>query len=328
VKVTVHTPARIHMGFYNFLADNIAYGDLGVALQKPSVTVRVSEISGNEIRVANKSGVDISDCIESVVKKLNLRGVYIEVLNAIPRHVGLGSTTQTVLAIACAVSRLQGLSCNVRDLAVKLCRGRDSGVGIAVFERGGFVVNSGRRISGERRVLCPTSPLDLPQVVFRAPVPREWSFILFTPRERRGLDEISERRVMDIPMQFPKDLQCELYRLVFLHMIPSILRRDIETFGKALTKLQFTIGEYFSKYQGGIFHSEEVELIVNTLLRYGVKGVGQSSWGPTVYGLVKGQSRARRIAVRVLEEIKSKGVEAEYVVVKAANRGARLVVEE
>jgi len=328
MEVYIHTPARIHMGFYNFLTDGVAYGDLGVAIQKPSTVVRVFRSNEGSFKVVNRSGIDISDCIERVAKTFDLSGICIEVLDVIPRHVGLGSTTQTMLAIAYAVAVLQGLNYSVRDLAVKLCRGRDSGVGIAVFERGGFVVSSGRRVSDHGKVICPSSPSDLPQLIFRTPVPRGWSFIIFVPKTKEGLDEVSERGVMDIPTSLPKDVQYELYKLVFIYMIPSILRGDIEVFGKALTKLQLIVGEYFSKYQGSIFCCEEVELIVNMLLRYGVRGVGQSSWGPTVYGLVEGHGKAKEIAVRVFKEVESMGVRTDYMVVKASNRGAKLVVEK
>lgn len=327
MSVVVHASARIHMGFYNFLTDGIAYGGLGAALSQPSVVVRVSRLGGKGFDVVNRSGVDISDCIDSVVKAFDLRGVGIEVLSAIPRHIGLGSTTQMTLAIAYAASKLLGLGYSVRDIAVRLCRGRDSGIGVIAFERGGFIVDSGRRISESGKVLCPTSLEDLPQPIFRAPIPRKWSFILFIQKMRRGFDEIGERRAMDVPTSLPKDIQHELYKLVFLYMIPSILRRDIDVFGKALTRLQFVVGEYFSKYQGGIFCCEEAEAIVNTMLRHGVKGVGQSSWGPTVYGLVEGHAIAKRIAERVLKDVKSKGIEAEYMVVKASNRGAMVVME-
>jgi len=327
VRVVIQAPARIHMGFYNFLTDNVVYGDLGVAIQKPRVVIRVSRSGEGSFKVVNKSGVDISDCLEKVAKIFDLHDVHIEVLDVIPRHVGLGSTTQITLAIAYAVSTLQGFNYSVRDLAVKLCRGRDSGVGIATFERGGFIVNSGRRVSEEGRVKCPTSLHDLPQVIFRASVPREWSFTIFTPKTRKGLDEVSERKVMDIPISLPKDIQYELYKLVFLYIIPSILRDDIETFSKALTKLQLIVGGYFSKYQGSTFCCEEAELIVNTMLRYGVKGVGQSSWGPTIYGIVEGWSKAKEITMRVLREVRSIGIEADYMIVKACNRGAKLVVE-
>jgi beta-ribofuranosylaminobenzene 5'-phosphate synthase len=327
MSIIVEAPSRIHMGFYNFLTDGIVYGDLGVAIEEPKVIVKIFRVDEDRVIVVNKSGEDISDCVEKTINVLNIRGVGIEVLKSIPRHVGLGSTTQIMMAIAYGVSKLLNLRYSVRELAVKLCRGRDSGVGISVFEKGGFVVNSGRDISMSRRVLCPSSLQDLPQLIFRSPVPRYWRFIVFIPKRRKGFDEVSERIAMDKPAELPKDLQFELYKLVFLHIVPAILRKDIETFGKALTKLQFVVGEYFSKYQGGVFCCEEVEVIVKSLLKHGIKGVGQSSWGPTVYGIVE-KFLARKVLKNVLRDIESKGIEVDYMIVKARNRGAVAVIEK
>lgn len=327
MKVVVQASARLHMGFYNFLSDGVAYGGLGAAIEYPSVVVKVYRHSGEGVKVFNRSTVEVQDCVESVVKVLSLSGVSIEILSAVPRHVGLGSTTQTTLAIAYATSKLLGLNYKVKELAVKLCRGMDSGIGVAAFEVGGFIVDSGRRVGEGGRVLCPASVSDLPQPVFRAPIPRSWSFAVVIPKKRRGLDEVSERRAMDAPQQVSKDVQLELYKLVFLYMIPALLRRDIETFGKALTKLQFTVGEYFSKYQGGVFCCEEAEEAVKAMLKHGAKGVGQSSWGSTVYGLVEGQATAKRLCRKVLEEVVARGVEAECLTVKVRNRGADVAVE-
>lgn len=327
MKISVRTSARLHLGFYNFFSDGVAYGGLGVAIENPSVVVKVFKVEENGVKIVNRSSVDISDCVESVVKALGLRGIGIEVLSAIPRHVGLGSTTQTVLAIAYAASKLLRLSYSVRELAVKLCRGRDSGIGIAVFELGGFVVDSGRRVGENRRILCPTSVDSLPQLIFRASMPRGWSFTVIIPAMRRGFDEVSERKAMDMPQEVSKELQLELYKLIFLHMLPAILRRDIDTFGKALTKLQFIVGEYFSRYQGDVFCCKEAELAVKTLLNYGAKGVGQSSWGPTVYGLVEGHVAAKKLCEKVLKELRTIGVEAKCLAVKPRNRGAEVAVE-
>jgi beta-ribofuranosylaminobenzene 5'-phosphate synthase len=325
--ILVEASARIHMGFYNFLTDEVAYGDLGVAIDAPKVVVKLSRIGSDKVVIVNRSGVEVSDIIDALSKVFNLQGLSIEILSAIPRHIGLGSTTQTLLALAYGISKALGLKYSVRELAVKFCRGRDSGVGIAVFEKGGFVVNSGRRLTPHGKVLCPESVNDLPQTIFRAPVPRGWSFILFIPRRRRGFDEVSERRAMDIPIELPKDLQFELYKLVFLHMLPAILRRDIDVFGKALTKLQLIVGEYFSKYQGGVFCCEEVELIARSMLEYGAKGVGQSSWGPTVYGIVEGYAKAKKILNSVLKLVERRGIEVDYMIVKGRNKGAEVVIE-
>ena len=325
MRIVVESSARLHMGFYNFLSDGIAYGGIGLAIDKPKVIVKV--FKSDRLVIDNKTSIDVEDAVERVATAFNFKGFGVEVVEAIPRHIGLGSTTQLTLSIGYAVTKLLNMNIGVRELAVMLGRGRDSGIGIATFQYGGFIVDSGRRVSEKGIVEPPKNVDDLPQVIFRARVPRSWSILVFIPKRRRGLDENVERVAMDSPQPLPKDLQHELYKLLLLHIIPSVIRGDAETFGKAITKMQFIVGQYFSKFQGGIFCCEETEYIVNSLLSHGACGAGQSSWGPTAYGIVENSLRARRILRKVLSDIEKKGYEVEFFIAKARNRGA-LVREE
>lgn len=324
-SILVGSSARLHLGFYNFYEDGIAYGGLGVAIEAPEICVRV--FKSDKTVVLNRTDVDVGDAVDAVRRGLGVEGFGVEILKAIPRHVGLGSTTQTVLSIGYGVSKLYGLGYTVRELAYRLGRGRDSGIGIAAFEFGGFIVDSGR-VARNGFVEPPKSVGDLPQIIFRHGVPRDWYFILFIPRGVRGLDEKSERGAMDRPEPLPPEIQKELYKLVLLHIIPSVVAGDVERFGKALTKLQFIVGGYFSKFQKGVFCCEESEYIVNSLLKHGACGAGQSSWGPTVYGVVKGRRKALNILARVLRDIDSKGFEVDYHVVRARNKGASATVSQ
>ncbi|MEM1646578.1 MAG: hypothetical protein QXL96_12140 [Ignisphaera sp.] len=317
----VESSARLHLGFYNFFEDNVAYGGLGVAIEEPRVRVCVR--SSENFELVNRSGVDVSDIGEFVKERLGVEKVSISVDQAISRHIGLGSTTQISLSIAYAIAKHLNLGYTIRELAVLLGRGMDSGIGIAAFEYGGFVVDSGRRVvSG--RVEKPKSIEDLPKIIFRSPLPIDWYFIVVVPRGIKGLDEKQERKAMDIPHQLPKELQYELYKLLLLNIIPSVLSKDVELFGKAITKLQLIVGTYFSKYQGGIFCCRESEEIVKTLQEHGAYGVGQSSWGPTVYGLVKSRVKALKILRKVTDKADKLGLECDYYVVRARNKGAKV----
>ncbi|MEM0228182.1 MAG: hypothetical protein QXJ22_05335, partial [Ignisphaera sp.] len=95
-------------------------------------------------------------------------------------------------------------------------------------------------------------------------------------------------------------------------------------FGKALTKLQVIVGEYFSKFQGGIYCCREAEEIVRILLDAGVHGAGQSSWGPTVYGIVDGRDNATWILQKVVDRVQKLGIEFDYHLVNARRNGATI----
>ena len=100
------------------------------------------------------------------------------------------------------------------------------------------------------------------------------------------------------------------------------MRKDIVLFGKALTEIQYITGNYFSRYQAGVFCCRESEEAVKLLLRYGVYGVGQSSWGPAVYGVVDSKKKASYIAGKVVNGLRSMGISVKYVFIsRPRNRG-------
>jgi beta-ribofuranosylaminobenzene 5'-phosphate synthase len=77
--------------------------------------------------------------------------------------------------------------------------------------------------------------------------------------------------------------------------MPGLLTGDIEEFGLALTEIQREIGSTFAPQQGGVYHPRAAPL-VEELQALGVGAVGQSSWGPTVYGIVDGPGLAADVA--------------------------------
>ena len=329
MEVVVETSARLHLGFYNFLEDNIAYGSIGVSIEVPKISITAGISKDSQLIIVNKTGIDVNDIIDNVIKKVRdsvnkeLPGLRINIVEAIPRHVGLGSTTQMSLAIGAAIMKLLNKRIKIRELAVILGRGRDSGIGITAFEQGGFIVDSGRRLPpNSTRVEPPKNIDDLPYPIFRIKVPNDWYFLVFIPKRRVGLDELAERKAMDMPTPLPKELKYELYKLLLLYLIPSITMNDIKTFGNALTKLQVLVGQYFSKYQGGIYCCDETEFVIKSLLKHGAYGAGQSSWGPTAYGIVRGQRQAMKVLTGVRKDIERKGYDMLYFVTKARNKGA------
>lgn len=329
MEVVVETSARLHLGFYNFLEDNIAYGSIGVSIEVPKISIAAGISKDSQLIIVNKTGIDVNDIIDNVIKKVRdsvnkeLPGLRINIVEAIPRHVGLGSTTQMSLAIGAAIMKLLNKRIKIRELAVILGRGRDSGIGITAFEQGGFIVDSGRRLPpNSTRVEPPKNIDDLPYPIFRIKVPNDWYFLVFIPKRRVGLDELAERKAMDMPTPLPKELKYELYKLLLLYLIPSITMNDIKTFGNALTKLQVLVGQYFSKYQGGIYCCDETEFVIKSLLKHGAYGAGQSSWGPTAYGIVRGQRQAMKVLTGVRKDIERKGYDMLYFVTKARNKGA------
>jgi beta-ribofuranosylaminobenzene 5'-phosphate synthase len=317
MHVEVSSSARIHLGFYTISSGSIAYGSMGLAVNRPEVTLQISR--AEELNVRNLTQITVKPDIEEVVEQLDLPGAEVTVLKAIPKHVGLGSTTQIRLCIAYGLSRVYGLRYNVRQLAFMLKRGWVSGVGIAAYRHGGFILDSGRVLT-EEGIRDPQTPDELPVVMLRRPFPRSWYFVVAVPRGIQGLDERQEKPVLGAP-ETNLSLERALHEAVLLCMLPALARGDARSFGRALTGVQRLVGRYFSKYQGGEFCCWETEQLVEAMLDGGAYGAGQSSWGPTAYGLVEGSRRAKRLLDYVLRSADKIGVEAEVFIAQPRNRG-------
>jgi predicted sugar kinase len=91
----------------------------------------------------------------------------------------------------------------------------------------------------------------------------------------------------------------DLCRLVLLGMLPALAERDLEGFGEALHEFNVRIGEAFAPVQGGTYASPAVAELVAFLRGHGLRGVGQSSWGPAVFGIVGDEIRAAGLGAQL-----------------------------
>ncbi len=319
MRVRVISSARLHLGFYNFW-NTRAYGSIGVMIRHPRMVVEAEKAPGIEIK--NMTGIPVEDEVRRVLEALDANNVRVVVREAIPRHIGLGSTTQLMLAVGKAVSVVKGLRLSVREIAASLGRGSVSGIGVAVFEKGGFVIDTGRRLTnGKLREV--KSPRDLPGILFHSKLPRGWCFTVIVPETRRGLGEEEEKPILEKPLPHDEKLSCMLYETLLQMMIPAIIEQDPYMFGKALTKIQRLTGKYFSPTQGGTYCCRESQILAEYLGEHGALAVGQSSWGPTIYGFYEDPIKARRTLKQVLRQAKDSGIKVRMAYVALPrNRGA------
>jgi predicted sugar kinase len=82
-------------------------------------------------------------------------------------------------------------------------------------------------------------------------------------------------------------------------LLPALVDGDLATFGSILSTIQATTGRWFAPVQGGTFAPGPSEHLVRRMAEWGAAGVGQSSWGPAVYGIVDGEAAGRQLAERV-----------------------------
>jgi predicted sugar kinase len=106
-----------------------------------------------------------------------------------------------------------------------------------------------------------------------------------------------------------------------MSLLPALKEKDLKTFGSALTQIQQIVGDCFASAQGGRFSSSLSAEFVSFMLKHGAFGAGQSSWGPTVYGLVEGKTEAEKLSLEV-QDFLHKTSGGQVFCTNANNRGA------
>ncbi|GAB6102627.1 GHMP kinase [Thermococcus atlanticus] len=304
----VRTPRRLHLGLIDPSATlGRRFGALGVALEEG---YEVDVIRGERLRIAarEEDRDTIRDAIERMDSRFNTGfGYHIKVERAIPRHVGLGSTTQLTLAVGAAIAKINGIDISVEKLAEILGRGKNGGAGVYSFAYGGFIVDGGAKKG-------------VPPMIFREDFPEEWGFLLIIPDVKAGLDEKEEKPIMENITGSGK-IAMEISHRILLGLLPALKERDIEEFGSHLNAIQRLVGKHFEAYQGGEFR-EDVRLAIEFLAEK-TYGCGQSSWGPTVYGLILREMGAELIN-EARDYMKEHGIRARIEVGVPRNRGAEI----
>ncbi|UIO99369.1 GHMP kinase [Halobaculum sp. CBA1158] len=318
--VTVESGARLHFGFGNLsLAHERIYGAVGVGLAEPRVRLAV-EPAGSVVAADDA----VARAADRACDLLGVPGARVAVEESLPRHMGLGSGTQLTLATLAGIARAHGLAPRVRERAPALGRGGRSGVGVATFEDGGFVLDAGHptgRFTTDR-------PADgdwrVPAVAARHRVPDDWRFLLVVPdadpgRSGDGEDSAIRRAVEDADPAVADRVAGTIQR----RLLPAVAEGSAERFGAAVDEIGRLNGVWFADEQGGVYRPPVGDLVARLGDDPAVFGAGQSSWGPTVYGVT---DRDRADAARSAGEraLAAAGVDGDVRVVEASNRGARI----
>jgi beta-ribofuranosylaminobenzene 5'-phosphate synthase len=326
--ISIASGARLHFGLLNpgpVGPEGRRFGGAGMMIDRPGIRVRIEPapdwlaegpLSARVLTFARHFATALAaEC------GLPLSPQKLVVEEAPPEHAGLGSGTQMGLAVARALAACIGrrhpatrkrvprsgsedsaasparplaAGLPIEDLARMVGRGLRSGLGLHGFEQGGFLVDAGRRPEG-----------GLAPLVARSPVPEDWRVVLVLPRDRGDWHGGREQRAFDTltALQPTPAVVDRLCRLVLLGMLPALVERDLQNFGDALHEFNVRAGELFAPVQGGIYASQGVADLVGFLRAHGVRGAGQSSWGPTVFAFTAGQAEAETLAQSVQQRI-------------------------
>lgn len=307
-SVRLRIPYRLHLGFYRYKDLPYLFGSTGIAVKEPYIIMKVSRTEG---KLTIKTPTEESEkIIAGVLSELNIEdGLTVEISGFLKHHVGLGSRTKLVMGLLKSLKILGYIESNdpIDHLARKLGVGHVSGIGIYTFLYGGFVADTG--------VFRGNGILKYPELLARLRLPK-WKVLIVLPEGVRGFHEREEEPALSSVEQHEN--QAELYAL-FTHLITSVRLGDFSIFSKALSRIQLLAGQYFSKYQGGIYSSEESSIIAETLSKNGVTALGQSSWGPAIYGFVENWRKGERV-IRALNEL-SNSLNLRFWVTEVSRKG-------
>lgn len=310
MKVTVKTPARLHLGLIDLNGDlGRMFGGLGVGIDHPNVLIEAQ--NSNEYIVTG-SEVELT---KTLVNKFCLNyhvqpRIHIHIAATIPSHVGLGSGTQLALAVAVALSKLLGVKASVPDMAVAMGRTKRTSIGTNIFMQGGFVVDGGKNLKTNA----------VPPLIYRQSFPKDWRFVIAIPNQTKGLSSAEENKAFSKLSAMPSCDVAKICRFTMFKLLPALAENDIQSFGEALTEIQLLTGKYFAEAQGGTYSSLAIADCVEFMKQTGAYGVGQSSWGPTVYAVVK-KEQAKQLLTDVKAYLRRE-VGGQAFIAKANNTGA------
>jgi len=295
--VFVEAAARLHFGVLD-LRGSLGRWFGGIGAAAPAPTLLISASAADTIEVSGDDSARAEGFARQFLTHHGLEGgARITVHRALPQHAGLGSGTQLALAVARALAELRGLPAAADVLAEAVGRTRRSAIGTWTFAGGGLVLEGGRRREGE----------GIAPLLARLPFPATWRCVVAIPDAAAGMSGVQEAAAFaHLPLPPEREVE-RVAHLVLMALLPSLAEADLERFGSALTAIQSITGGWFAAVQGGTFTPGATAALVLRMAEWGAAGVGQSSWGPAVYGIVEGDDAGQRLAENVRAALGSKG---------------------
>lgn len=315
----VEIGARLHFGFVNLaLSRRRLYGGIGLALNEPRTIVTAA--TAEDVLCQHEAAASYA---AQIVDRLDLPGAHVTIEAAIPHHVGLGSGTRLALGILLAIADAYDRPPDIREHAPALGRGGRSGVGVATVEQGGFVIDAGHPTS----MFTPERPeygeWEVPPVAVRREIPEDWRFVLVIPEARTGRSGEDEDAAMRTVVKSADPTVADAIAMELVDtVLPGLATGNVTTFGQGVMAIDRANGEWYTDLQGGVYRPPAGQIVEHLQSVEPAAGIGQSSWGPTVWGVTdsSGVDALASSARDALNEIDREGT---VHVTKGLNHGAR-----
>ena len=302
--VHITTPSRLHFSLIDLNGElGRIDGGFGLAINEPKFEFFAEP--ADDILVES---LNYNERATSILKNLQstyrFPGLKLKFSSEIPTHCGFGSGTQLSLGIASAVNMLYDLNLGINELAIAVGRGGTSGIGIAAFERGGFIVDGGHKFPEEKSSFLPSSAaedISPPPILLRYDFP-DIPLLIVLPNCSRIYGE-AELELFRTLCPQPASVATRLSHLLLLQILPAVIEKDMLSFGKALNEIQ-TFG-----WKRVEIDAQGVELqhTVDFLKENGAFGAGVSSWGPAILALSEDIGKLKRETENFLSSLPNGG---------------------
>lgn len=322
-KVVVRSVSRIHITLIDLHGGlGRVDGGIGFALNEPKIVVNAEPF--NRFVVKGDVEDNIRNSIDKISKYFSLsKNLKIEVKEGYKPHLGLGFATQLCLSSSFALLKLNSVNASVREVAKIVGRGGTSGIGVACFQHGGFILDLGHRFGKgeEKEDFLPSSASKASPapILTRLRFPENWYVILTIPYYGKRIHSLKEVNIFKkyCPIK-ERDVE-KLSRIILMKLLPSLIERSIERFGEAIDEIQ-KIG--FKRHEVEI-QKKIVKDVMREAKRLGAFCSGLSSFGPTVYSLTNSLKHAKNIANGLKEMIEEKAL-GKVIITKGRNKGAEI----
>ena len=324
-RVIIQTPSRLHLTLIDMHGGSRRVdGGVGITLDEPGILIEMHQSQVLEVKGCDSVTRErIMDTARDVFNGLHTGGnVSITVREHFPSHIGLGSGSQLMLAIARGIAEIYGRSFTVKELALLVSRGGTSGIGTAAFEHGGFIVDGGHTFGkdGEKSEFLPSAAsrgVRPPPVIVRHDFPKDWKILLAMPNLPSGASGAKETDIFRTHCPVPVEEVRMLCHEILMRMLPGLVEKDLDLFGSSVNAIQ-ELG--FKKVELSL-QPKAIPELMGRMRSAGAVCAGLSSFGPTVYAIGDTDLRGIEQTARSCMDEHAGGT---TLITSARNRGAHV----
>ncbi len=310
---SIETGSRLHFGLLSFGHRACQpFGGLGLMIDSPTLRLTIEaaaqfECCGQLAERVRQFAIQWHDANKSE----SLPACRLTCWQHPRPHTGLGVGTQLAMSAARLLDRWTGRpDRSAIELAHSVGRGKRSAIGTHGHLHGGLLYEQGK-----------PDPQSVAPLADRVQFPSSWRVVCVCHSDQQGLSGRIERSAFDRLPPVPLEITDYLRRLVEEHLLPAARERDFPSFAAGLYRYGRTAGNLFAPVQQGPFASERLADWVRLLRDRNVAGVGQSSWGPTLFAVQASQDAAEELRDWIQHRLRERHEQADVWIARAANQG-------